>query len=87
MVAAKGEHETALGGVSVDLGADLAGDGGDGEGVFHVAVGGVGGGEEGAVGVHGGVVVEGVAEVGVELGEEAGGDEGCGGGVDAGFAL
>ncbi len=33
------------------------------------------------------VVVEGVAYVFFELGEEAGGYEGSGGGVDAGFAL
>lgn len=61
MVAAEGEDETALGGVGVDLGGDLFGDGGDGEGVFHVAVGGVGGGYQGVVGVDGVVVVEGVA--------------------------
>lgn len=33
------------------------------------------------------VVLEGVAYVFFKLGEEAGGYEGCGGGVDAGFAL
>lgn len=87
VVAAEGEDEAALGGVGVDLGAEAVCDGGDGDGVFHVAVGGVGGGSEGGVGVDCVVVVEGVAEVFCELGEEAGGYEGCGGGVDAGFAL
>lgn len=87
VVPAEGKYETALGGVRVDLSADLARYGGDGEGVFHVSVGGVGGGEEGVVGVDCGVVVQVVAEVLVELGEETGGYEGCGGGVDSGFAL
>ena len=44
-------------------------------------------GHEVAVEVDGFVAVEGVAELVAELGEEAGGDEGRGGGVDAGFAL
>lgn len=39
VVAAEGEHEAALGGVGVDLGAEMFGDGGHGDGVFHVAVG------------------------------------------------
>lgn len=60
VVAAEGEDETALGGLFVDLGGYLLGDGGDAEGVFHVAVGGVGGGDEGFVGVDYGVVVQGV---------------------------
>lgn len=41
--------------------------GADGERIFHVAVGGVGGGEEGCVGVDFVVVVQGVPEVGGEL--------------------
>lgn len=61
VVASQSEHAAAGGGVSVDLRADLLGDGGDGEGVLHVAVRGVGGGEEVRVGVDCVVVVQGVA--------------------------
>lgn len=87
VVAAEGEDEAARGGVLVDLVGEGLGDGGDGARVLHRAVRGVGRGEEGGVVVHGVVVVQGVAEVGGELGEEAGGDEGGGGGFDAGFTL
>lgn len=87
VVAAEGEDEAARGGVLVDLVGEGLRDGGDGARVLHRAVRGVGGGEEGGVGVHGVVVVQGVAEVGGELGEETGGDEGGGGGFDAGLAL
>lgn len=89
VVAAEGEDEAAEGGVLVDLVGDAAGDGGDGLGVLHAAVGGIGagGGHEVGVEVDGVVAVELVAELVAELGEEAGLDEGGGGGVDAGLAL
>jgi len=87
VIATKGEDQATRGGVLVDLVGEGLCDGGDGTRVFHGAVRGVGRGDEGGVVVDGVVVVEGVAEVGGELGEEAGGDEGGGGGFDAGFAL
>lgn len=57
--------------------------------LLHAAEHGVFGGvdEEFFVRVHAAVVVHGVAEFGVEGVEEAGGEEGGRGGVDAGFAL
>lgn len=61
VVAAEGEDEAALRGVGVDLRGYFAGDGRDSEGVFHVAVRGVGGGDQGGVGVDGVVMVEGIA--------------------------
>lgn len=89
VVAAEGEDQAALGGVGVDLLGDAAGDGRDGLGVLHAAVGavGAGGGDHVRVQVDRVVAVEPVAELVAQLGQQARGDEGGGGGVDAGFAL
>ena len=87
VVAAEGEHESAGRGVRVHLLGQRFGDGGYGARVLHPAVRGVVGREQCGVVVHGVVVVQGVAEVDGELGEEAGGYEGRGRGFDAGFVL
>lgn len=87
VVAAEGQHEAAFAGVGVDLTAELLGHGGDGAGFLHVAVVRVGGWDEVGVGMDFVVVEDVVFEVGAELVDEAGFDEGHGGGVGAGFAL
>ena len=87
VIAAQRQHQPAVLRVLVHLVGKLLGDGADGERVLHVAVVWVGGGHEAGVIVHRVVVVEGVAQVLFQLGEEAGGYEGGGGGVDAWFAL
>lgn len=87
VVAPERQDAAALLRVLVDLLAEPLRDGADGEWVFHVAVIGVRGRHDGGVGVDGVVVEEVIAEVFFELGQETGGDEGCGCGIDAGFAL
>lgn len=89
VITAQGQDEAPLRGVVVDLVGDATGDGGDGAGVFHAAVGRVltGRGDEVGVEVDGVVAVEFVVEFVAELGEEACFDEGGGGCIDAFFAL
>ena len=87
MIAPKRKHTSTFLRVFVDLSAELLRHGADGKWVLHVSVVGVGGGDDGSVGVDGVVVEKVVAEVLFELGEEAGGDESCGSGIDAGLAL
>ena len=87
VVAPERQDAAALLRVLVDLLAEPLRDGADGEWVFHVAVIGVRGRHDGGVGVDGVVVEEVIAEVFLELGQETGGDESCGRGIDAGFAL
>lgn len=89
VVTAERQNQTALGGVVVDLVGDATGDGGDGAGVFHAAIGRVlpRGGDEVGVEVDGVVAVEFVVEFVAELGEEACFDEGGGSSVNAFFAL
>lgn len=89
VVPAEGEHAAPRDGLRVDLVAEGAGDGGHGARLLHVAVVGVGGGggDHVSVGVHFAVVVDVVAQVLVELGEEAVLDELGGAGVNACFGL
>ena len=53
MIPPEREHHAPFAGVGVDLVAEFFGDEGDGEGVLHVAVGGVGVGGGGWLGVGG----------------------------------
>ena len=87
VVPTKSKDETALGSVRIDLGGEGFRDSGNGAGVLHVAVRRVRLGEEGGVSVDFLIVVDGVTEVGGELGEEASGDEGSWGSINAWFTL
>jgi len=87
VVSAEGECETAFFCVGVDLGGELLGDGGDGEGVSHVELGRVLLREDIGVGVDGVVVVDSVSKGPFEVIEEAGFDEEVWGYFDTGFTL
>lgn len=87
VVAAEAEGEAALGGVGVGGLGNLAVDGRDEEGVLHAAVVGVGGGGEVLVELDLGVAVEVVLELVLDLGEEAGLDEGGRAVVDTSLGL
>lgn len=87
MVPSQSQHHPPFFGMLVDLIRQCFCDAGDRERVLHPPVRRVGGWEDRGVGVHGVVVVDGVAQFRRKLGEEARGEEGGGGGFGAGFAL
>lgn len=76
VVATEGENQAALARVSIDLFRQLLVHGRDSERVLHVAVVGVGLRDQLFVGMDGIVMVELVAQLFAQLGEQAGRDEG-----------
>lgn len=87
MIASEREDTSTCTGMRVDLICQFARHGRDGEGVLHPAVVGVGSREEVFVGVDGVIMVEFVAQFGLELREEAARDQRRGSCVYSGFAL